>query len=235
MKTTIKVLFSMLLLYSLILPHNVISAAYKHKAKLISLFGFEYKLPDQRKHYRFNMRFTKDDVQAEFFVDTSAVNTERVKMKSAHEKKQKEEIKDKISELQEAPLSEIWCTDFLQFVGADIALVTSRLGEITYSFSPTPSEKDDEDDRAFLSNMIAYITIDDTTGALLRFEMRNKQAFKPMLLAKITHFEMLAVCRPYLDGLFYVAEFKTEIAGSFAFSSFKESEKWLVSNFEMVN
>lgn len=225
-----------ILLVLLALIFNTASAANNDE---VSAFGYTYKLPAKNVDYRFDIMYQKDEHQGYFQVDSSQPEGQRVSVKNSATQTLAIVIKELIDTLEKEPLEELWCTDFLRLIGDDLTLQQATEHEQTYSFTPQPGEYDDEDDKKFLSNMFAQITIEKNTGKILRFQMRNTQPFNPVFFAKIERVHLLADCKALRNEngstQMYVAKFRTSIVGKLAFKHFEENELRLVTQLTKID
>lgn len=200
----------------------------------VSMFGFTYPLPSQKSHYKYEMALSKDEAHANLIVDSSLQNGTKVILKNGKNEHIDVQIEEQMLNLENEPLNELWCSDFLNYVGDDVKQIATSDDQHTYSFTPKPLDTDDDEDKEFLSNMLGQITIDAISGDLLHFQMTNKAPFRPVFFAKIKHFHLSATCKSFDDKFAYVARFTTNIEGKIAFKRFEENEERIVTNLEEV-
>mgnify|MGYP000518896110 FL=1 len=141
-----------------------------------------------------------------------------------------DDFREMLTEFDAAPYDEFWCTDFLALLGPDAKPVEQNGNAVVFAFSPQPGPDDDADDRKFLSEMIAHLTIDQSTGAVQKFEMRNRRPFKPIFIAKIKSFRMEAQCKTTPDGRAYVADLSTDLSAKIALKKVEEHEERSIFN-----
>ncbi|WP_418152507.1 hypothetical protein AB8615_00685 [Litorimonas sp. RW-G-Af-16] len=140
------------------------------------------------------------------------------------------DFRDRLTEFDAAPYDEFWCADFLAMVGRDAQAVAQHGTALVFAFSPQPGPNDDADDRKFLAEMIAHLTIDQSTGAIQKFEMRNRRPFKPILIAKVKSFHMEAHCQVAPNGRPYVANLSTELSAKIALKKVEDHEERRIFN-----
>lgn len=180
--------------------------------------------------YAFEMTYRDEDVQARAFVNPSRPEGQRLDVIQPARSEWDDDIRDMLTEFDAAPYDEFWCTDFLALLGSDPHPVDQDGNSIVFAFSPQPGPKDDADDRKFLAEMIAHLTIDQRTGAIQKFEMRNRRPFKPIFIAKIKSFRMEAQCQAAPDGRLYVADLSTDLTAKIALKKVKEREERSIFN-----
>jgi len=180
--------------------------------------------------YAFEMTYRDEDVEARAFVNPARPLGQRLSVVHPAQSDWNDEFRDMLTEFDAAPYDEFWCTDFLALLGSDTHPVAQSGNSITFAFSPQPGPDDDKEDRKFLAEMIAHLTIDQKTGAVQKFEMRNRRPFKPIFIAKIKSFRMEALCQSAPDGRSYVANLSTSLSAKIALKKVEEHEERSIFN-----
>ncbi len=174
--------------------------------------------------YNFEMTYKDEDIDTHVRVSPTAPIGQRVEVLRPVWSEWSKEFKSTVAEFDADPLDEFWCSDFLTIVGPDASPVREVGTSTLFAFSPQPRPEDDKDDRKFLKEMVAFITVDRETGFVQNFEMRNRKPFKPFFAAKIQSFRMKVNCEASPDGRTYIARMNTDISGRIAFKKFEEQE-----------
>lgn len=180
--------------------------------------------------FAFEMTYRDNDVHAHAFFDPGKDSGARLDVLRPTPSEWSNDFKEMLREFDANPYEEFWCTDFLELVGPDVHPVMQDGNHITFAFTPHPGPDDDSDDRKFLSEMIAHLTVDQTSGAIQKFEMRNRRPFKPMFIAKIKSFQMQAQCKIAPDGRYYVSDLTTDLSAKIALKKVEEHEQRRIYN-----
>ncbi|WP_371395883.1 hypothetical protein [Fretibacter rubidus] len=180
--------------------------------------------------YSFEMTYQDNDFQAQAHVNPTRPQGSRLEVMHPAKSEWSNDFKDMLRQLDDDPYEEFWCTDFLALVGPDAHPVMQDGNAVIFAFTPQAGPDDDADDRKFLAEMIAHITIDNTTGAIHKFEMRNRRPFKPIFIAKIKSFQMQVQCQAAPDGRFYVADLRTNLSAKIALKKVEEHEQRTIFN-----
>lgn len=196
--------------------------------------GVTYLLPQTDENYSFTMLARINDSSAKLTVDSSQKIGSRVKILKMLSGNLSQEITELKDELEQRPLEEIWCSDFLALIGDDIKVESRQGSSVIYSFSPIPTEDSDEDDKEFLSHMQAKIKIDGNSGAIMSVELKNTDSFRPILFAKITTFNMLVTCQRFQQRD-RVKKVTTKVEGSLGFKDFNETESTEILSIKRIN
>ena len=180
--------------------------------------------------FAFEMTYRDENVQARALVNPAQPPGQRLDVIQPARANWDDDFREMLTEFDAAPYDEFWCTDFLALLGPDAKPVEQNGNAVVFAFSPQPGPDDDADDRKFLSEMIAHLTIDQSTGAVQKFEMRNRRPFKPIFIAKIKSFRMEAQCKTTPDGRAYVADLSTDLSAKIALKKVEEHEERSIFN-----
>lgn len=180
--------------------------------------------------YAFEMTYSDEDLEAHAFVNPTWPEGMRLDVVKPGSSDWDNDFRQMLTEIDAAPYEEFWCTDFLKLVGTDVKLVVEDSNTVTFAFTPQPGPDDDADDRKFLAEMIAHLTIGLSDGAIKKFEMRNRRPFRPIFIAKIKSFRMEAKCEMAPDGRFYVADLSTDLSAKIALKKTEEHERRSIFN-----
>jgi hypothetical protein len=177
----------------------------------------EVSKPDYR--YRLDYQSLTVTVLAE--VDLRAPESERLTVLSTElaESEKAERLEAVIADLERGAAEGYWCSKLLKSVPGDARLI-AQVGELaTYEFDPMPTGDRNDD---FLKNLSGEISINQHTGAVVRFELSAPEPFRQALVAKITDFELSTQCQPAPDGRYFAGDFRMRLQGSAAFREFKD-------------
>lgn len=180
--------------------------------------------------YAFDIDYRDNDIQASAAVDPTRPLGQRLSVYSPHPSKWNSELREAIDTVDQNPLEDFWCSDFLNRVGRDVRAVQETDQHVVFAFSPQPGPDDDAEDRRFLAEMIAHLTIDKRTGRIQTFQVRNRRPFKPMMIAKVESYTLDAHCQVSPDGRPYVANLETHLIGKVALRRVHETEVRHISN-----
>ena len=184
--------------------------------------------------YAFEIRYQDEEISAHAYVNPMRPKGKRIDVFQPARSEWNDDFRNKLSDFDTNPYEEFWCADFLALVGPDIHPVAQDGNSVIFAFSPQANPNDGADDRKFLSGMIAHLTINQTTGAIEKFEMRNRRPFKPIFIAKIKSFRMEAHCQPAPDGRDYVSSITTDLSAKIALKKVVEHEERQVFNLTLA-
>lgn len=184
--------------------------------------------------YAFEMTYRGNDFQARAFVNPALPQGSRLDVMYPTRSGWSDDFEGMLKQFDAAPYEEFWCTDFLALVGADVHSVTEVENMTVFAFTPQSGLGDDATDRKLLAEMISHLTIDRTSGAILKFEMRNRRPFKPVFIAKIKSFRIEAECQAAPDGRYYVADLRTDLSAKIALKKVEEHEQRKIFNLTLA-
>lgn len=109
--------------------------------------------------------------------------------------------------------------------------IDSKEGLEAYQFQPMP---DGADEIKFMKFILGTLYINNDTGAVDGFELKNTRPFKPAAVAKINKFHMQLQMQKIAEDVYLPSKITTEVNGRAFFKKFTEESIIEFSSFKKV-
>ena len=115
-----------------------------------------------------------------------------------------------------------WCASEGMGRVADVRLLREDETTATYSFQPTRESIRGEQARRFADRMRGEVTVTKAAPDISRLRLFVPEAFSPMLMVRVDHFNMLITCQTAPNGRRYAADVTVDVRGSALGQDFSE-------------
>lgn len=164
---------------------DLFAKAVTAKPDQTEVFSYETSNVDGEGKELFRYRFTPEKFP-------------RFEIVSASEESDEKRRSERLKRLEEEG-DDIWCDDMADRVKGSVRTVKETPTSVTYAFTPTDPDADDME-RKMIERTEATITVDRATETITDFTYTLLEPFKPVFVAKVHSFELMAKCEPAPNG-----------------------------------
>ncbi|MGA1343195.1 MAG: hypothetical protein ACO33A_09150 [Hyphomonas sp.] len=183
--------------------------------------------------YTFNVDVSDTETNFAMTVDPSKPEGNRVTKISPAPSSLKGDAAKRAQMLQKRTEGDIWCNRFMENIPATAKRIAETGTTATFSFTPLPGRNDGQMGEAY-KYLTGSVTIDKSTGGVLRYEIISPRAFKPAAVAKVDRFSMKVACKPAPDGRTHIESLVMDLKGSALMKPFEQKETRRVSNLQAI-
>lgn len=184
--------------------------------------------------YKYDLEYSNLNEKLVARIDPSKRQGERVLLLSASEDVMGDDFIETLSDLEENPVDEFWCSHLSEIVPLDAAFIAETDTQVTYKFEPLP-DLEDPDDIKLMKHLEGHITVSKQDPQVLSMSLIAPRPFKPVWIAKINHFEFSMDCNRVPDGRTYMSELRISIVGKAAMRTFHQRERRTLYNITAVD
>lgn len=185
--------------------------------------------------YTFDVNMKTKEYEANFKVDPSAKEGERIEIIGGTLKDLPRPARRAIKEIDKDMDGDIWCGNMNDIVPDKVETLKEDAQSITFGFKPLP-EPDEPEDAKLMKHMRATLTVSKGENPQVKeMHMFNEAPFKPVMVAKIDTFNMRISCEVGPDGRSYAAKSTFAITGSAMMQKLEERNSRVISNLKRIS
>lgn len=184
--------------------------------------------------YKYDLEYSNLDEKLVARIDPSKRQGERVTLLSSTQDVMSDDFVETLIDLEKNPIDEFWCSDLSEIVPLNAAFIAETEAQVTYKFKPLP-DLEDPDDIKLMKHLEGHITVSKQDPQVLSMSLIAPRPFKPVWIAKISHFELSMDCDRVPDGRTYMSELRISIVGKAAMQTFHQRERKTLFNITAVD